>query len=88
MPAQPPTAPRGARLQIHYLNAYYKTIRARVGPELLRQQLDEEHEWLQRNTEPFPLHNAATDAATTATATAGTLALVSLLRALLPTLQA
>ncbi|NXP74567.1 XPP2 aminopeptidase, partial [Ramphastos sulfuratus] len=38
--------------QIQYLNAYYETIRARVGPELLRQQLDEEHEWLQRNTEP------------------------------------
>ncbi|KFV74727.1 Xaa-Pro aminopeptidase 2, partial [Dryobates pubescens] len=38
--------------QIQYLNAYYETIRARVGPELLRQQLDEEHKWLWRNTEP------------------------------------
>ncbi|NXR11888.1 XPP2 aminopeptidase, partial [Semnornis frantzii] len=38
--------------QIQYLNAYYETIQARVGPELLQQQLDEEHEWLQRNTEP------------------------------------
>ncbi|NXW88291.1 XPP2 aminopeptidase, partial [Alopecoenas beccarii] len=38
--------------QIRYLNAYYETIQARVGPELQRQQLEEEYRWLQRNTEP------------------------------------
>ncbi|NXL10589.1 XPP2 aminopeptidase, partial [Mesembrinibis cayennensis] len=38
--------------QIRYLNAYYETIRARVGPELQRQQLEEAYRWLQRNTEP------------------------------------
>ncbi|NWS75270.1 XPP2 aminopeptidase, partial [Crotophaga sulcirostris] len=38
--------------QIRYLNAYYETIRARVGPELQRQQLEEEYRWLQRSTEP------------------------------------
>uniref|UniRef100_A0A8C3GD95 Xaa-Pro aminopeptidase 2 n=1 Tax=Cairina moschata TaxID=8855 RepID=A0A8C3GD95_CAIMO len=31
--------------QIKYLNAYYETIRARVGPELQRQQLEEEYRW-------------------------------------------
>lgn len=85
-PLQPPAAPRGARLQIRYLNTYYKTIRARVGPELQQQQLEEEYRWLQRNTEPFPLGSAAT--ATAATATLGTLALASLLSALLAGLQA
>uniref|UniRef100_A0A8B9RQC9 Xaa-Pro aminopeptidase 2 n=1 Tax=Accipiter nisus TaxID=211598 RepID=A0A8B9RQC9_9AVES len=69
--------------QIRYLNAYYETIRARVGPELQRQRLEEEYRWLQRNTEPFPLGSAAT-----ATATLGTLALASLLSALLAGLQA
>ncbi|KAF1482369.1 Xaa-Pro aminopeptidase 2, partial [Eudyptula minor novaehollandiae] len=38
--------------QIRYLNAYYETIRARVGPELQRQQLEEAYRWLQRSTEP------------------------------------
>ncbi|NWT45057.1 XPP2 aminopeptidase, partial [Chroicocephalus maculipennis] len=38
--------------QIRYLNTYYETIRARVGPELQRQRLEEEYRWLQRNTEP------------------------------------
>ncbi|NWQ85907.1 XPP2 aminopeptidase, partial [Burhinus bistriatus] len=38
--------------QIRYLNAYYETIRARVGPELQRQQLEEEYHWLQKSTEP------------------------------------
>ncbi|NXI34670.1 XPP2 aminopeptidase, partial [Galbula dea] len=38
--------------QIRYLNAYYERIRAHVGPELRRQQLDEEYRWLQRTTEP------------------------------------
>ncbi|NXM67472.1 XPP2 aminopeptidase, partial [Serilophus lunatus] len=38
--------------QIRYLNSYYKRIREHVGPELLRQQLKEEYNWLQENTEP------------------------------------
>lgn len=80
-------APHGAWLQIRYLNAYYETIRARVGPELQRQRLEEAYRWLQRSTEPFPLGSAAT-AATTATATLGTLALASLLSALVGGLQA
>ncbi|NWI65439.1 XPP2 aminopeptidase, partial [Todus mexicanus] len=48
---QPPQ-PWRCPLQIRYLNAYYETIRARVGPELQRQRLDEEYQWLQRSTEP------------------------------------
>lgn len=71
-------------MQIKYLNAYYETIRARVGPELQRQQLEEEYRWLQRNTEPFPLASAAA----TVTATLGTLAMGSLLSVLLAGLQA
>lgn len=73
-------------MQIKYLNAYYETIRARVGPELQWQQLEEEYRWLQRNTEPFPLASAA--AAATVTATLGTLAMGSLLSVLLAGLQA
>uniref|UniRef100_A0A8B9UI92 Xaa-Pro aminopeptidase 2 n=1 Tax=Anas zonorhyncha TaxID=75864 RepID=A0A8B9UI92_9AVES len=72
--------------QIKYLNAYYETIRARVGPELQRQQLEEEYRWLQRNTATFPLASAA--AAATVTATLGTLAMGSLLSVLLAGLQA
>jgi len=79
-PGQPPAAPRGARLQIRYLNAHYETIRARVGPELRRQRLEEEYGWLQRSTEPFPLGSAA--------AAAGTPTLTALLAALLAALQA
>lgn len=74
-------------MQIKYLNAYYETIRARVGPELQRQQLEEEYRWLQRNTEPFPLAST-TAAAATVTATLGTLAMGSLLSVLLAGLQA
>ncbi|OPJ85952.1 xaa-Pro aminopeptidase 2 [Patagioenas fasciata monilis] len=70
--------------QIRYLNTYYETIRARVGPELQQQQLEEEYRWLQRNTEPFPLGSATT----TATATMGVLALTSFLSTLLIGLQA
>ncbi|XP_075291801.1 xaa-Pro aminopeptidase 2 [Opisthocomus hoazin] len=66
--------------QIRYLNAHYETIRARVGPELRRQRLEEEYGWLQRSTEPFPLGSAA--------AAAGTPTLTALLAALLAALQA
>lgn len=55
-----------------------------MGPELQRQQLEEEYRWLQRSTEPFPLSSAAT----TATATMGMLALTSFLPTLLIGLQA
>ncbi|XP_069723513.1 xaa-Pro aminopeptidase 2 isoform X2 [Phaenicophaeus curvirostris] len=71
--------------QIQYLNAYYETIRARVGPELQRQQLEEEYRWLQQSTEPFLLGNTG---AASATASLGTLALATLLSAPLTRLQA
>ncbi|XP_017938744.3 xaa-Pro aminopeptidase 2 [Manacus vitellinus] len=69
--------------QIQYLNSYYKKIRERVGPELQRQQLQEEYEWLQESIEPFPVGSAVTTTATTAM-----LALTSLLSVLLSGLQA
>lgn len=84
-PGRTPAAPRGARLQIQYLNTYYETIRARVGAELRRQQLEEEYGWLQRSTEPFPLASAA---AAATLGTLGTLALAPLLAGLLGGLQA
>ncbi|OXB57152.1 hypothetical protein ASZ78_000553 [Callipepla squamata] len=68
--------------QIRYLNAYYETIRARVGPELQRQQLEEEYRWLQRSTEPFPSSGAAV------AAVLATLAVTSLVSVLLAELQA
>ncbi|KAF4795347.1 Xaa-Pro aminopeptidase 2 [Turdus rufiventris] len=46
--------------QIQYLNSYYAKIREQVGPELRRQQLEEEYAWLQENTEPFALSSAGT----------------------------
>lgn len=76
-----PAAPRGAWPQVRYLNSYYERIRARVGPELRRQRLEEEHAWLQESTEPFPVSGAGT-------AAAGTLALASLLPVLLSGLGA
>ncbi|XP_015715541.2 xaa-Pro aminopeptidase 2 [Coturnix japonica] len=66
---------------IQYLNAYYETIRARVGPELQRQQLEEEYQWLQRSTEPFAQSSAASTAASV-------LAITSLISVLLAELQA
>ncbi|NXA04628.1 XPP2 aminopeptidase, partial [Sapayoa aenigma] len=38
--------------QIQYLNSYYERIREHVGPELQRQQLEEEYNWLQKSTKP------------------------------------
>lgn len=55
-----PAASHGAWLQIQYLNSYYEKIREQVGPELRRQQLEEEYAWLQENTEPFALSSAGT----------------------------
>ncbi|XP_068812588.1 xaa-Pro aminopeptidase 2 isoform X3 [Struthio camelus] len=69
--------------QIQYLNAFYKTIRERVGPELQSQQLEEEYRWLQRNTEPFLQGSAGTT-----TATLCTLAITALLSTLLTELPA
>nr|XP_025968699.1 xaa-Pro aminopeptidase 2 isoform X1 [Dromaius novaehollandiae] len=69
--------------QIQYLNTYYETIRERVGPELQSRQLEEEYRWLQRNTEPFLQSSAGT-----AAAALGTLAITSLVSALLTKLQA
>uniref|UniRef100_A0A674NZS6 X-prolyl aminopeptidase (aminopeptidase P) 2, membrane-bound n=1 Tax=Takifugu rubripes TaxID=31033 RepID=A0A674NZS6_TAKRU len=39
--------------QIQWLNKYYETIRTLVGPELDRQGLKEEKDWMLKNTEPF-----------------------------------
>ncbi|XP_056898899.1 xaa-Pro aminopeptidase 2 [Takifugu flavidus] len=39
--------------QIQWLNKYYETIRTLVGPELDRQRLKEEKDWMLKNTEPF-----------------------------------
>nr|XP_020448488.1 xaa-Pro aminopeptidase 2 [Monopterus albus]XP_020448497.1 xaa-Pro aminopeptidase 2 [Monopterus albus] len=39
--------------QLQWLNKYYETIRRVVGPELDKQRLYEEKEWMLRNTEPF-----------------------------------
>jgi len=55
-----------------------------VGPELQRQQLEEEYRWLQRSTEPFPQSSAASATA----AMLGMLAVTSLTSVLLAELQA
>ncbi|GLD72765.1 xaa-Pro aminopeptidase 2 [Lates japonicus] len=39
--------------QLQWLNKYYETIRKLVGPELDKQGLHEEKDWMLRNTEPF-----------------------------------
>uniref|UniRef100_A0A452HBZ0 Xaa-Pro aminopeptidase 2 n=1 Tax=Gopherus agassizii TaxID=38772 RepID=A0A452HBZ0_9SAUR len=64
-----------------YLNTYYETIRQRVGPELQRRQLEEEYEWLRRNTQPF-------SRGTLVATSLGTLAITSLVSTLLPDRQA
>ncbi|XP_076595325.1 xaa-Pro aminopeptidase 2 [Chaetodon auriga] len=40
--------------QLQWLNKYYETIRRLMGPELDKQGLHEEKEWMLKNTEPFP----------------------------------
>lgn len=40
-------------LQLEWLNNYYETIRRLMGPELDRQGLPEEKDWMLKNTEPF-----------------------------------
>uniref|UniRef100_A0A3Q3W9J4 Uncharacterized protein n=1 Tax=Mola mola TaxID=94237 RepID=A0A3Q3W9J4_MOLML len=39
--------------QLQWLNNYYETIRRLMGPELDRQGLPEEKDWMLKNTEPF-----------------------------------
>uniref|UniRef100_A0A4W6FUU0 X-prolyl aminopeptidase (aminopeptidase P) 2, membrane-bound n=1 Tax=Lates calcarifer TaxID=8187 RepID=A0A4W6FUU0_LATCA len=39
--------------QLQWLNKYYETIRKLVGPELDKQGLHEEKDWMLRNTDPF-----------------------------------
>nr|XP_020501092.1 xaa-Pro aminopeptidase 2 [Labrus bergylta] len=39
--------------QLRWLNNYYDTIRRLVGPELDKQKLHEEKDWMLKNTEPF-----------------------------------
>ncbi|XP_042335028.1 xaa-Pro aminopeptidase 2 isoform X2 [Sceloporus undulatus] len=39
--------------QIQYINSYYESIRKHISPELQRRHLNEEYQWLQRNTQPF-----------------------------------
>uniref|UniRef100_A0A8C0J3H2 Xaa-Pro aminopeptidase 2 n=1 Tax=Chelonoidis abingdonii TaxID=106734 RepID=A0A8C0J3H2_CHEAB len=63
-----------------YLNTYYETIHQRVGPELQRRQLEEEYEWLRRNTQPF-------SRGTLVATSLGTLAITSLVSTLLPDRQ-
>ncbi|KAM3867009.1 xaa-Pro aminopeptidase 2 [Diretmus argenteus] len=41
--------------QLQWLNSYYETIRTLMGPELDRQGLHKEKEWMLRHTEPFPM---------------------------------
>lgn len=43
----------GSLFQLHWLNSYYETIRKVMGPELDRQGLKQEKDWMIRNTQPF-----------------------------------
>ncbi|KAE8285708.1 Xaa-Pro aminopeptidase 2 [Larimichthys crocea] len=45
--------------QIQWLNKYYETIRRLMGPELDKQGLHEEKDWMLRNTEPFTSGSSA-----------------------------
>ncbi|XP_072252503.1 xaa-Pro aminopeptidase 2 [Leuresthes tenuis] len=40
--------------QLQWLNKYYDTIQRLVGPELDKQGLQEEKDWMLKNTQPFP----------------------------------
>ncbi|KAK1167472.1 xaa-Pro aminopeptidase 2 [Acipenser oxyrinchus oxyrinchus] len=42
-----------SREQIEWLDAYSQKIRSEVVPELVRQGLKEEHDWVMKHTEPF-----------------------------------
>nr|XP_055034361.1 xaa-Pro aminopeptidase 2 isoform X1 [Misgurnus anguillicaudatus]XP_055034362.1 xaa-Pro aminopeptidase 2 isoform X1 [Misgurnus anguillicaudatus] len=45
--------------QLHWLNSYYETIRSVVGPELERQELKEEYNWMTKHTAPFLIAGAS-----------------------------
>lgn len=40
-------------LQLQWLNKYYELIRKLLGPELDKQNLPEEKDWMVKHTEPF-----------------------------------
>uniref|UniRef100_A0A8C6XUX5 X-prolyl aminopeptidase 2 n=1 Tax=Naja naja TaxID=35670 RepID=A0A8C6XUX5_NAJNA len=63
--------------QIQYINKYYETIRQVIGPELQRRHLEEEYQWLEKNTEPF-------SHASLLAASLSTLAVTTLASTLLP----
>ncbi|KAM4622151.1 xaa-Pro aminopeptidase 2 [Polymixia lowei] len=46
--------------QMQWLNTYYETIRKLMGPELERQGLKMEKEWMFKNTEPFQKATSST----------------------------
>ncbi|KAM4586021.1 xaa-Pro aminopeptidase 2 [Fundulus diaphanus] len=62
--------------QLQWLNKYYETIRRLVGPELDKQGLHEEKDWMLRNTEPF------TEAGSSASVCSSSLTLIALVFAL------
>ncbi|KAM9356538.1 xaa-Pro aminopeptidase 2 [Symphorus nematophorus] len=63
--------------QLQWLNKYYETIRRLMGPELDKQGLREEKDWMLKNTEPF------TEAGSSASVCSSSLTLVALAVALL-----
>ncbi|KAG8144505.1 putative Xaa-Pro aminopeptidase 2 protein [Naja naja] len=63
--------------KIQYINKYYETIRQVIGPELQRRHLEEEYQWLEKNTEPF-------SHASLLAASLSTLAVTTLASTLLP----
>ncbi|XP_047441955.1 xaa-Pro aminopeptidase 2 [Mugil cephalus] len=63
--------------QLQWLNKYYETIRRLVGPELDSQKLQEEKEWMLKNTEPF------TELGSSASICSSSLTLIALAIALL-----
>lgn len=46
-------------LQLHWLNKYYETIRRLVGPELDKQGLHEEKDWMLKHTESFMMSGSS-----------------------------
>ncbi|XP_027865589.1 xaa-Pro aminopeptidase 2 isoform X2 [Xiphophorus couchianus] len=62
--------------QLQWLNNYYEMIRRLVGPELDKQGLQEEKDWMLRNTQPF------TEAGSSASVCSSSLTLIALVFAL------
>ncbi|PWA18567.1 hypothetical protein CCH79_00005691 [Gambusia affinis] len=62
--------------QMQWLNNYYEMIRRLVGPELDKQGLQEEKDWMLRNTQPF------TEAGSSASVCSSSLTLIALVFAL------